>query len=157
MTMAKFLPKDYEPFPKIVICGNTLINVRIPFEIEGEVPLLIGDDGKPRIWMNAAPPRPELDWQPVVRANRSLHEAAVVLGAGTEIVSVSVKGLDVLSLIIRSDKVPEVIGLDLRPLGLNIYGDTTKLMVGTNRWIGNTFQNVHVMIEIGESKGQTSD
>ena len=153
----QLLPKDYQPFPKMVMCGNTLIDVRVPFEIDGKVPLLIGNNGKPRIWLNAPPSGPGLNWQPVVRANRSLHRAAVVTGAGTDMVSVTVKGLDVLSLMKGSDDIPEVIKLDLRPLGLNIYGDAKKLTVGMNQLIQNTFRNVRVMVGIRATDKPSSD
>jgi hypothetical protein len=152
MTHYISLPKDYKAFPKIIICSNTLINVQVPFEIEEEVPLLIGSDGEPKIWLSARSPKPDMPWQLMIRANRSLHTAAVITGAGTEEVSVTVSGTKVLTLVKRPDDIPEVTYLDLRPVGLNIYGDNSKLMVGTNPFSNKTFQNVNVMVGIGKGK-----
>ena len=152
MTHYISLPKDYKAFPKIIICGNTLINVQVPFDIENEVPLLIGSDGEPKIWLSARPPRTDMPWQPMIRANRSQHTAAVIIGAGTEEVSVTVGGTKVLTLIKRPEGIPEVTYLDLRPVGLNIYGDNSKLMVGTNQLSNKTFQNVNVMVGIDKEK-----
>jgi hypothetical protein len=152
MTQDISLPKDYKAFPKIIICGNTLINVQIPFEVEGQVPLLIGNDDGPKIWLSARPPQPGMPWQPIVRANRSLHEAAAIIGAGTAEVSVTIGAIKILSLQKRPDGIPEVILLNLRPLGLHIYGDSSKLVVGGNQFTNNTFENVYVMVGIGQGK-----
>ena len=144
------LPKDYNPFPKLIICGNTLINVKIPFEVEGQIPLLIGNNETPKIWLSVPEPPPAKKWHQIVRTNRALHKDARVIGVDTAEISVWVINKKVLSLTKREDGVPEVTELDLRPLGLNIFGDTTKLMIGTNKLINNTFKNVRVMIGVGK-------
>ena len=145
------LPEEYRPYSKIVICGNTLINVQIPFEVEGQVPLLIGNDGNPKIWLIARfLSHPNVRWQPIVSRNRSLHNAVSLTGADTENISITVGGTIILSLHKRSDGIPEVMQLDLRPIGLKIYGDNSKLFVGSNEFYDNTFENLKVMVEIGE-------
>lgn len=143
------VPKNYEPMHKLVLCGNTLINVNIPFEAEGGIPLLIGANGDPQIWLNARPPKPGMPWSPIIRQNRTLHPAAKLIGLGTGSIEVEIQGTRVLVLAKQPDGTFEVIRLDLRPLGLNIHGDSTKLMVGTNQLVSNTFQNVNVMVGIG--------
>ena len=42
-----------------------------------------------------------------------------------------------------SDQKAEVIEMDFRPIGLNIYGDKNGLHVGTNLLAGNTFERSH--------------
>jgi hypothetical protein len=152
MTNDIALPKDYKPFPKLIICGNTLINVQIPFEIDGETPLLIGDNGAPKIWLSAPASPPAKMWHQIVRTNRSLHEAVKVIGAGTQEISVTVSNRTILNLSKRPDGISEVTELDLRPIGLNIFGNINKLMVGTNQLVNNTFQNVRIMVGIGEKR-----
>jgi len=49
-----------------------------------------------------------------------------------------------------SDNSASVVQMDLRPIGLNIYGDESHLVVGTHQLVSNTFQNVYVMIGIGK-------
>lgn len=157
MTNDISLPRDYKPFPKLIICGNTLINVEIPFEIDGNIPLLIGDVETPKIWLSARAPAPEKRWHQIVRANRSLHKAAKVVGAGSHEISVTIDNASVIRLQKRSDGTPEVTELDLRPLGLNIHGDNTTLMIGTNQFDNNTFQNLRTMVAIGEGKNRPSN
>ena len=146
------LPNNYKPFPKMILCGNTLIDVKIPFEVEGGVPLLIGSNDEPQIWLNARPPKRDMQWYPIVRKNRSLHESAKIKGLGTEIISVEIQEKTVIRLEQKQPDTIEVVDLDLRPLGLNIYGDKSKLMVGSSQLISNTFNNVYVMIGIGEKQ-----
>lgn len=63
------LPKPYTPFHEMVLCSNRLIDVQIPFEVDGGIPLLIGQAQDPLIWLNARPASPGQPWQPVVRQN----------------------------------------------------------------------------------------
>ncbi len=134
------LPEEYRPYTKIIICGNTLINVEIPFAIEGQVPLLIGNNGNPKIWVIARAGEGHLQlWQPIISSNRSLHNAVAVTGADTENISVTVGGTIILSVHKRLDGIPEVTQLNLMPIGLKIYGDNSKLFVGSNEFFGNTF------------------
>ena len=150
------LPKDYNPFPKIIICGNTLINVEIPFEVEGKIPFLVGNDGKPKIWLNIPSAQSGM-LQPLIRANRSLHKAVNVKGDGTDKLSVSVNGKNIINLTKTSDGIPEVDQLDLRPIGLNIFGNSSTLNIGGHKLSGNTFENVRVMIGIGNNKEKSSN
>jgi hypothetical protein len=149
MTNDIALPRDYTPFPTLVLCGNTLINVQIPFEIEGEIPLLIGNNEAPKIWLSAPAQPPAKRWNQIIRANRLLHKAANILGSGTQELSVTISNTMVLKLRKMPNGIPEVTDLDLRPLGLIIYGDTSSLMIGTNKLVNNTFKNVRVMVGIG--------
>jgi len=143
------LPKGYKPFPKIIVCGNTLINVQILFEIFGEIPLLIGYDNSPIIWLTAVISKQEKKFLQIVRANRALHESVRVIGGGTYNISVTISNKTIISLHKNSDGIPEVTKLDLHPIGFNIEGDNHKLMIGSNRLENNTFNNVHTMVGIG--------
>lgn len=146
------VPKNYKPMHKLILCGNTLIDVNIPFEVDGGIPLLIGANGEPQIWLNARPPSPGMPWVPVIRQNRSMHKAAQIQGVGSDTVIVEIQGTKVLVLQKRQPDTFEVTELDLRPVGLNIYGDRSKLMIGTNQLVSNMFQNVNVMVGIGGEK-----
>lgn len=143
------VPKNYQPPHKLVLCGNTLINVHIPFKLDGGVPLLIGANAEPQIWLNARPPKPGMPWLPLIRQNRTLHDAVKVSGIGTGSITVEAQGATVLVIAKQQDGTFEVTTLDLRPMGLNIYGDSTELTVGTQKLASNTFENVHVMMAIG--------
>ena len=143
------LPKDYKPFPKIIVCGNTLIGVQIIFELFGEIPLLIGYDNSPKIWLKAVISKQHRQFLEIVRSNKSLHKSVKVIGGGTYNISVTISNKTIISLHKNNEGIPEVTKLDLHPIGFNIEGDSQKLMIGSNRLEENTFSNVHTMIGIG--------
>ncbi len=143
------LPKEYKPFDHLILCSNILINVQIPFEVGGNVPLLIGRNELPQVWLNAPSQKPRLEWIPIVRQNRSLHKQVKIIKDGNELF-VKINTIDVLRVLKISANSANVVQLDLRPIGLNIYGDESHLVVGTNQLASNTFQNAYVMIGIGK-------
>jgi hypothetical protein len=145
------LPKNYKPARKLTLCGNTLIDVNIPFEVDGGIPLLIGTNGEPQIWLNARPSSHGKPWPPIIRQNRSMHKAAEIRGVGTDNIIINVQGTKVLTLEKHEPDTLKITELDLRPIGLNIYGDRSKLVVGTNQLVSNTFENLNVMIGIGRN------
>ncbi|HEC68514.1 MAG TPA: hypothetical protein ENI35_06905 [Candidatus Desulfofervidus auxilii] len=142
------LPKEYKPFDHLILCSNILINVQIPFEVDGNVPLLIGRNELPQIWLNAPSQKPRLEWIPIVRQNRSLHNEVKIIKDENELI-VKINTIEVLRVLKNSANSANVVQLDLRPIGLNIYGDESHLVVGTNQLVSNTFQNAYVMIGIG--------
>ena len=146
------LPKEYKPFDQLALCGNTLINVPVPFEVDGYIPLLIGRNQLPKIWLNAPSPKPGLEWTPLVRQNRSLHKAVRLIEQENEII-IKINSIEILRVLKISNNSANVVQMDLRPIGLNIYGDKSHLVVGTHQLASNTFQNVYVMIGIGKEPG----
>ena len=143
------LPKEYKPFDHLTLCSNILINVQVPFEVDGHIPLLIGRNELPKIWLNAPSPKPGFEWTPLVRQNRSLHKAVKLIKSKNEII-IKVNTIKILRVSKISDNSASVVQMDLRPIGLNIYGDESHLVVGTHQLVSNTFQNVYVMIGIGK-------
>jgi hypothetical protein len=154
------LPKDYQPFPKLVICSNTLINVDVPIIVEENFPILIGK-GEPvlirkgektKIWLNLSPGTKGKSWQPLIRANRPLHKSVKVHFEDRGTIFVYVGNSHILTFK-EDDIIPEITHLDLRPIGLNIYGNNKDgLNVGTKKLMGNIFQDVQVMLGNGLEK-----
>lgn len=143
------LPADYTPYKTLNICGNKLINGRIPFEVNGFVPFLVGvgEEG-PFVWLQL-PSNKDLNvWQYVVRANRPLHSAVKVADNKTEI-KVFIKEVLVLQVVASSESEASILTLDLRPIGLKVHGNTEGMEVGGNTMRNNTFENVDAMIGIG--------
>jgi hypothetical protein len=115
-------------------------------------PLLVGQgaDGHPQIWLFTRH-SPTASWIPVVKANipapfytPEKHPVMVVKDAArprTIVIAGS-------TIVVNADHNTEsggvvISALDLRPLGLNIYGgDTNGLMFANNLFVGNTISNV---------------
>ncbi len=149
MITLESLPADYTPYGKLIVCSNLLINVVTPFSIDGNIPLLVGNGIKPLIWLNMPSKMVTGSWQPLVSANRSLHHEITISTSETK-VNIIVKGSPVVKVVSRSDDTAEIEQLDLRPIGLAIYGGTDCLYIGTNQLRNNKFENVKVMVGIGK-------
>lgn len=144
------LPHDYIPFKKLVVCGNTMINGFVPISVHGVPVFLVGKGKEPIIWLNALS---STGWQPLVRASRCLHPEVRILSPAPMTWQVSVKENIVLDVFVQGEDMAEITRLNLRPLGIEVYGDQLGLDVGTTRLSSNVFSNVHTMIAGGTKAG----
>ncbi len=143
------LPREYSPFEELDICSNSFINGVIPLEVHGNIVFLVGQGEHPAVWVSAPASAMGDEWMFVVENNQALYKEAVVeFPENATVVLVA----DTILLYTErlSEQKAEVTSLDLRPLGLNVYGDRNGLNVGGQRLIGNTFRNVHTMVGIGD-------
>lgn len=149
------LPVRYYPFKELVVCTNTLIDGKIPIEIEGHIPFLVGNSDIPQVWLSV--PGAGGQWIDILAGNRRIEEKKTTLKQYLLTVEESVKEkrVDVqlwktmiLSVVKESETRAVVTHLDLRPLNLLIHGDTTGLNIGNQVIRNNTVSNVHTMIGI---------
>ncbi len=151
------LPKEYIPFGEIIICGNRFIDGKIPISSERDGKsheiLLIGKGVLPQIWL-AVPILPSSQsnyarpkWRYIVERNKTrMKNVEIKSRPNTLILSLGIS--IILEVNKLTDNIAEVSWLDLRLLGINIYGDKNVLNVGTNQLINNTFEKVHTMLAI---------
>lgn len=144
------LPEDYIPFGELIICSNHLISVKVPIEFKNNIPLLIGKGDVPLIWLSAPITKEEKDWRKIVIKNKPMDKKITVIPSEAH-KSITIKAGDktIIQVIRHSDEKAEVIMLDLKPLGFNIYGDANILHFGTNKFINNSFENLWAMIGVG--------
>lgn len=143
------LPSNYSSPRSVRIFSNKAENVQILFLVDRHVPVLIGERlGKPRVWITAPVKMKtgEARWFPVVRNNLAVHPAFEVKSdEDGKVVTIHTSDRDLLK--VRSlDGVFDVLALDLRPIGLNIYGDKNGLRVGEMIVKDNDFINLQVMV-----------
>lgn len=145
------LPKEYIAFEELEICSNQFINGKVPIEVHKNAILLIGRGKQPLIWLSGLVAKEGKKFQEIVDKNHSLNKS-VDVKVSPENNSTVVKVGDIT--IVEATKVLEqkaiVLKMDLRPVGLDIYGDANGLCVATNKLIGNIFTNVHTMVGIGK-------
>jgi hypothetical protein len=144
------LPESYAPFNKLEICNNTLVNVKVPFLI-GRTPLLLIGQGKsPHIWLSA-PVKPKSDeWRYVVENNRSLNPAIFVeVDDQDNLVVVRINNLTIIKVIAEAEDSAICEMLDLRPIGINVYGDKNSLTVGTQKFTRNSVRNARIAFASG--------
>lgn len=143
------LPGGYTPFDELIVCSNKLIKGTRPFEIEGKTPLLVGKDKGPLIWLYLPTSKGTPEWSQLVTANKSLNSNIKVNITDEIRVNVTAGFHAIIDVILQSPETAEILQLDLRPFGLDIHGDTQSLYIAKSRFSHNTFQNVNVMIGIG--------
>ena len=68
------LPTGYQQPEKLIIASNSLINVQAIIEINGSLPILIGDGKKPRIWLYIPANKEGTEWYPLVKDNFSTNK-----------------------------------------------------------------------------------
>jgi hypothetical protein len=145
------LPKNYFPYSELNLCSNKLMNVKIPFLI-GETPLLlIGKSTIPLLWLSAKVSPKSQQWKYIVEENRSLN-AAVYVDAQIEdqAVQVRVGNVVIVKIKAQSESKAVIDLLDLRPIGLNVFGDSSGLSLSTNRFTGSSMMNSKVAFVLGE-------
>jgi hypothetical protein len=145
------LPQEYVAFEKVWVCGNIFDQGRVILEIQGNPVFLIGKaPNAPLVWLNVPKPiqgrRPE--WQPAIVQSKPAI-------AGFEVYS-SDYGYCILhgpSMLMEFRVVGEVLvisTIDLRPVGLNVFGNLKQLNVSGTTLASNSFVQVSTMIGIGD-------
>lgn len=141
------LPHGYVPFELLKICSNNLKNGIVPISISGDQPFLVGKGKRPRVWINQL----ELDEvgkvKPLVRDNLTLHPEIIVDEFDNEVV-IKIGNETLIHTIKITDNEAHIIKLDLRLIGIKIYGDKSKLHVVSKTLCNNEFVNVDCMVGI---------
>jgi hypothetical protein len=147
MTLNDF-PPEYAPFNAVEICGNRFLNGKALFTIDDSVPLLIGNGTTPRVWLYIPISPSGNDWRQLVRDNRSLHpKVSTTIEKGK--VSIRAEGKLVLEGTKADENTLQILSIDLRPFGMNIYSEKGELVAISTRLSGNLFRNINVMVAIG--------
>jgi hypothetical protein len=89
-------------------------------------------------------------WEPLLENNKPATDGVQLLALGEESGVVMLDDERVLQYAGATPETVTIIKLDLRPLGLAIFGDTAGLRVGGNTLVGNYFKKVYSMIRIGD-------
>lgn len=147
------LPVGYKPYSSIKVCSNTLEGGGHILVVGKALPLLIGMGPKPLIWLQAlANPKPtkkQEKFLTIVDASIATHPLVRVSEQGNEI-TVAVGGKIVLRVRAVDPELVEVRELDLRPLGLNVYGDESKLVAGGMQFSTSIFSGVGTLIAFND-------
>jgi hypothetical protein len=127
------MPKSYKPFDVLTLCSNRIIGARYIVSM-GEVIPITDPKGK--------------TFTTVVEASISRHPAIKVLQV-EDALEVSIDSTTVLKIKSSEKGSALVEKLDLRPLGINMFGDNAKLEVGGMTLAGNSFEGVETVIALG--------
>jgi len=144
------LPKKYQSFRHLKVGSNELDNVSAILEINGYLPLLLGDGITPKVWLSVPANTQGTDWYTLIKENFSSHPE-VKVETGGKFIKVRARGVTVLNAIKTADKSLSILKLDLRPFGLEVFADNLLLNIMGNRLSNNEFRNVRVVVSMGNS------
>lgn len=145
------LPSLYHPFQEMEIGTNRLVDGEALFSLDDNVPLLIGVNGSPRVWLSIPADQKGKSWQLLVRDNKSLNPKVTVEVAGNTVIVDTPDGI-VLKVHKENERLVKVQQINLRPFGINIHGNESSLTVMTNSLSGNVFIGSKVMVGISGKK-----
>ena len=153
MLLTDNLPPDYVPFERLILCGNTLINCRVPIKMKGQPPFLVGKGQRlaPWVWLSMPTNKDIEGWIELVERNISTNRRIVVTSPSENSVVIATTAdpiQPVLAATRDSEEQATIHKLDLRHVGLRVYGDKNGLVLATNTFIGNTFENADTMLSI---------
>ncbi len=144
-------PSGYIPYESVTLCGNTLRAVSVIFQVGESKPFWVGKGpgNHPQIWLLALLSNGK--WIEVVRANIAVRPS-VYPGANITVIqdAASPRTVVLAGTVILVDAIAsgdgnsvEVPSIDLRPLGLNIFGKINEgLSFGGTTFASNNFLQV---------------
>ena len=144
------LPPGYQQPERLVIGLNNLTNVMAVLEVNGSLPILIGDGEKPRIWLYVPANKEGTEWYPLIKDNFSTNPKVLVTGSENSVTIATPQG-NILECEKRADGAINVSKLDLRPFGLDFLADGNSIKFMGNTYTKNTFTNVGVMFGVGSA------
>lgn len=135
------LPASYTPYGVTKLCTNTVVGGTLLMTVGDVVPVLFGKGSKPQIWLQTIESPQSKKFIELVDASISVHPKIRIEESDNKIF-VRLDGIIILILEQTGDDELTVYQVDLRPLGLNLYGDSTGLYSGGVSFTSSTFTNV---------------
>lgn len=143
------LPSNFKPYKQLNICSNLLIDCKFILSIGDKIPILIGSNKKPLIWLSTIIDPEKKHYLDLVVASEVVYPSVTISENGNLLEIFAGKQL-ILSISSDQPDSAFIHKIDLRPIGINIFGDEKVLNVSNNKLSSNTFQNVETMIGFGE-------
>ncbi|RBO82381.1 hypothetical protein [Marinomonas aquiplantarum] len=142
------LPSSYQPYEKLTICSNSLIGGGHLVELAGALPLIIGYGEKPQVWLQAFSNPEKMEFVSVVENSVSKFPAVEVKEIEGSII-ITIQGKQVLKVRNVSNREAVVENMDLRPIGLNLYGDANNMNMPNGSFSGNSMSGGGVLLGFG--------
>jgi hypothetical protein len=144
------LPEAYVPFPELRVCSNLMKSGTAPFVFGENIPLLLGKNVYPRVWISVPTDAAASTWADLLVGGTSWHEEMkLFLSEDQRELSIQFRRVPILEVKIVSEDSAEIPFIDFRTIGLNIVGDREGLNIGPQRLVNNTFENVAFMMRLG--------
>jgi hypothetical protein len=142
------LPSSYQPYEKLTICSNSLIGGGHVVELAGALPLIIGYGEKPQVWLQAISNPEKMEFVSIVENSVSKFPTVEVKEIDGSII-ITIQGKQVLKVRNVSNSEAVVENMDLRPIGLNLYGDANNMNIPNGSFSGNSMSGGGVLLGLG--------
>lgn len=139
------LPKGYQPFATLEICGNLFVRGQVPIMVEGHPLFLVGSGDEVKLWLNLK--AGDNTWKYVVSPEQIGDSAFSVQRSGRLVALYF--GEHLLLQANREAGDHLVINhLDFRPIGVSIFGTPKGMQVGEMHLSHNSFRGVYSMVNV---------
>lgn len=142
------MPTSYTPLKTLKICSNTLSGGGKLVAIGDNTPLLIGDGETPKVWLKAIADAQSNTFISIVEDSVSKHPNVKILNKDG-LLTVKVANVIVLEVTKTGEGEATADKLDLRPIGLNIFGDSNTLNVSGNSFSRSSMSGGGTLIGFG--------
>ncbi len=142
------LPTSYSPINTLKVCSNTLTGGGHIVEIANVLPLIIGNGEKLQIWLQAVSNSEKMEFVSVVENSVSKFSTVEIKEIDGALI-VTIQGVTVLRVVKLSENEANVDLMDLRPIGLNLHGDNTRINLPTGSFSGNSMSGGGVLLGLG--------
>ena len=144
------LPDNFRAFPDLVVCGNRLIRGVAPLALGKQPIFLVGQGDVPKVWLSVPSGEPN-SFVTLVSDNESQHSGVLVdtLAPENRIV-IRIEETVILDTTKLLEDMAVVKALDLRPVGLEVFGNEGGLNVGGMSLVGNAAEGAEVLIGLGD-------
>lgn len=148
-------PQKYIPVKVLNICSNKIVGGGNLISINNLYPLIIGKGTIPLIWIYTK--YDKNNWIPLVSENNALHSSLKIesLSDKREVI-ITIEETTIIDAKMSDDDTCIVNQIDLRPIGINLFGDENSLTFGTSKFAGNTFKGVSFMLGATDNKENMS-
>ena len=144
------LPNEFVAFEELRFCSNTLQNCEIPIAIDGRPILLVGKGEQPQIWLWGLVDQKTKELVQIVSSNSvRVFTAPIKVESENDSTCVKLNDTIIIKAVKLSDENAAIEQIDMRPLGFNIYGNSSTLNVGTNVMVGNRIVGGRAFIALG--------
>jgi hypothetical protein len=144
------LPAGYTAYSDLTICSNRLIGGGHLLAIGEALPLVVGSGTEPMVWLQSTLlPVPGGEFGLVVDGSIP-RVPGISVSAGPNGLTFVAGGMTLLRIKQLTPQSAVVDMLDLRPLGLNVFGDSNGLNAGTSTFSRNSISGPGAMIALGK-------
>lgn len=137
-------PTNLDKLKSLEICSNKLIGGGDLVNIQNFVPIIIGNGIVPKIWLTV---KNENNIIELVKENVSYNNQ-IIINSNDNFREVKIYANNLLLITAKliNDYECVVNHLDLRPIGLNIFGNDKELNVANTKFSGNSFSGAKFLI-----------